>query len=142
MIGVVRHLENYGAIKHRLHLHAAAHVFRPQFEVAAPFGLPIRCQVQEHVDPAMRLQLVVPVKVRMDLQELIASRHHGAATDEIGIREKTIDAGQSLEKEKKLTADNRVRIYPHRQRKSRNILDEFTYDVTIGMRLPAHGGIV
>src|SRR5262245_59308888 len=80
------------------------HLAVPEFECTAPLFLPGLGEVEKRVDAAMCLQLVMPIEVRVDLQEVTRSAEMDASADEVRIGNQVVDSRQRLHEEKELAA--------------------------------------
>ena len=68
------------------------HLPVPELDRPAPLLFPRLREVEQRVDPAVGLELVVPVEVGVDLQEVAGPAEVDAATDEVRIGDQVVDA--------------------------------------------------
>lgn len=86
MVGVVGNLERDHPVEEGGDgLAPPGHRLVPELEVSTPLLVPPGIEVDEHVDAAMRLQLVVAIEVRVDLEEVAPSNQMGAPADEVWV---------------------------------------------------------
>ena len=64
----------------------------PEFQGAVPFRLPPLRKIKQSVDATIGLQLVVPIEIGVNVQEIAGRTHVRPATDEIGVGKQAIDA--------------------------------------------------
>src|SRR5207244_1599231 len=68
VIGVVSNFKHDQAIEDRRDTaNLPRHILRPQLQLSTPLRLPARLQIEQGVQSAMSLELMVPIEVRMDL---------------------------------------------------------------------------
>src|SRR6266849_6313862 len=87
MIGIFVSIENDYRIEERIiGRYSSGQFFIPKFQSTAPFRLPVLIKVKKHVNAAMGLKFVMPVKVGMDFQEISPRAQMKTAPDEVRIR--------------------------------------------------------
>src|SRR5436309_1924708 len=76
-----------------------AHVRVPQLEMAAELFAPLLVQVDQHVQPAIELQLRMDIEVGVDLQKSAGLDLMQSPAAEVRIGYQSVDARQLLEKQ-------------------------------------------
>ena len=83
-----------------------------------PFRLPPLREVKQGVHAPIGLQLVVPIEVGVNVQEIAGRAHVRPATNEIGVGKQAIDAGQRFKEKRELA---RVELSQHLAKEVRKL---------------------
>lgn len=86
----------------------AAHVVLPDLEGPAPLLAPVLVEIDQDVQPALKVELRMVVEIGMDIEMPAIGDHMDAAAGEVRVRDQPVDAGQPLQKHQERPRIERV----------------------------------